>query len=115
MPNKEPLRWGITKENVDRKEFTLSMARLIPTFFIKESGVLVHDKYKYLRASPDGISSCDCHGKCLLEIKSPWTARDIMPDDTLAKLKYLENVNGYYSLKAKCSQGYYEQVQEEWL
>ena len=111
LPNKEPLRWGITKENVARKEFALSMAQTHSNFIIQESGLLVHDKYKYVRASPDGISSCDCHGKCLLEIKCPWTARDMIPDEALAKLRYLENVNGNYSLKAKCSQGYYEQVQ----
>ena len=38
---------------------------------IIKSGLKLSTQYHYLRASTDAIDICQCHGKCLIEIKCP--------------------------------------------
>ena len=48
-------------------------------FFLEHSdvnfdncGLVVNPKYPFMGASPDGIITCSCHGKSLIEVKCPY-------------------------------------------
>jgi len=67
----------------------------------------------YLRASPDAIVSCKCHrSNWLLEVKCPWTVRNVDPADAADSgvFEYVRKVNGTYKLVPCAATGYYEQV-----
>ena len=38
---------------------------------VRACSLFVHPEYIFLRASPDGIMSCDCYSRDVLEIKCP--------------------------------------------
>ena len=40
---------------------------------VSQTGLNVNAEFPHLGASPDGVVSCSCHGKALLEIKYPHT------------------------------------------
>ena len=39
-------------------------------FACRKSGLQLHEKYQFLAATPDGVTSCDCCGLGILEIKT---------------------------------------------
>ena len=39
------------------------------------TGLWINPLYPHLGVSPDGVTSCSCHGQGLLEIKCPYSAR----------------------------------------
>ena len=46
-------------------------------FTVVPTGLHVNPSFPHLGASPDGIVSCCCCGKGLLEIKCPYSKREI--------------------------------------
>ena len=61
-------------------------------------------------ASPDGVTSCDCHGKGVLEIKCPYKFRNGLKDYMKSKTCPVSCEN-----KLKQSHEYYFQVQMQML
>ena len=45
-------------------------------FRCQEYGIFISQTYPYLGASSDGVISCKCFGKEILEISCPWTSRE---------------------------------------
>ena len=43
---------------------------------IEKCGLRMHEKYHFLGASPDGLVTCFCHERSLLEIKCPAKHKD---------------------------------------
>ena len=43
------------------------------------AGLVINPLYPFLGASPDGFTECDCCGKGLLEIKCPFSGKDLHP------------------------------------
>jgi hypothetical protein len=48
---------------------------------VAQCGLFVDPTAPCLGASPDGIVSCSCHGKRVLEIKCTYKHKDVSPDD----------------------------------
>ena len=46
-------------------------------FSVVKTGLFVSCENPIFGSSPDGIISCECHESGLLEIKCPWTHRQI--------------------------------------
>ncbi|XP_022099938.1 uncharacterized protein LOC110984252 [Acanthaster planci] len=65
----------------------------------------------FMGASPDGVASCSCHGKKLVEIKCSYKHRGIPVKDipTQDPSYHLETVHGQLQLKK--SSGWYSQIQ----
>lgn len=89
--------------------------------FIKKQGLHVHNcglcvnpEYPYLGASPVGIV-CD-EGNCgIIEIKCPYTARDMSIEESLSCPGFcLEEKDSKISFKKK-NHAYYYQIQGELL
>lgn len=73
---------------------------------VKESGLYLYKPMQYIRASPDGVLTCDCcEGEHLIEIKCP--------SSPISKLSYL--VPQSKSLKLKTAHPYFGQIQGQML
>jgi hypothetical protein len=113
VSNIKPLRYGHEQESVARAKYLESFQGDHVNADVKESGLLVCGEKPYLRASPDGIVSCSCHGTRLLEIKCPYSARDLDIATAVSqkKIDYLDQADDGSFMLSKQKRGYYTQVQ----
>ena len=112
-PKALSLKWGIYKEKNARSEYenVLKNEGHVDVS-IELCGLVVDKTNVFLRASPDGIINCKCHGRRLLEIKCPYSCRSIDPNEGIAKkvIDYInKGPNGELTLD-KNKRGYYAQV-----
>ncbi len=63
-PNNKALAWGR-----DHEDMAIKLFEKITNLKVDEVGLMVHEKFKFLGATPDGITS----DGCILEIKCPLT------------------------------------------
>ena len=107
------LKWGLTNEPKARSTYVEKLKGWHIDLRVVESGLVVHEKFPFIRVSPDGIIKCKCHKDRLLEVKCPYASRDMKVVDAVQekKINYLETENGRLVLKKNSSEGYYEQVQ----
>ncbi|KAI8495234.1 hypothetical protein Bbelb_272200 [Branchiostoma belcheri] len=77
----ESLRYGTEKEKVARTQYFNEMVKQHQDFNIDETGLVVHPEKPFLRASPDGIAKRSCHSSRTIEIKCPFTARDMTVEE----------------------------------
>ena len=76
------------------------------SFTVETTGLHICPNYPYLGASPDGLISCTCCGRGILEIKCPYSMRNSIP----TSVPYLRtSESGKYSLAV--THNYYYQVQ----
>ena len=83
-PDLPALKWGRENEAVAREEYVARMKEMHRNFRTSLSGLMINPAYPYLAASPDGVSSCDCCGTRLLEIKCPYVFRNESPTTDIA-------------------------------
>ena len=74
----------VNHEDVARQDYMKEM-QSHTNFECTNAGLMVNPLFPHLGASPDGFVHCDCCGKGLLEIKCPFTAKDIHPNDLRGK------------------------------
>uniref|UniRef100_A0A1X7TMM0 YqaJ viral recombinase domain-containing protein n=1 Tax=Amphimedon queenslandica TaxID=400682 RepID=A0A1X7TMM0_AMPQE len=55
------------------------------------SGLIIDSNLSFLGATSDGFSHCDCCGDSIIEIKCPYSVRDLSPtsDEDLEKHHFL--------------------------
>ncbi len=85
MQYKQPFKSKYTEhgkimEPKAKEKFVLEQQPLHSNFEIEEVGLMVNAEIPCLGASPDGIVSCSCHGRGVLEIKCPYTYRERLDD-----------------------------------
>ena len=86
-------------------------------FFLEHSdvnfdncGLVVNPKYPFMGASPDGIITCSCHGKSLIEVKCPYNcSKQLFADLEGNKGFCLKQINEKFQLDKAHS--YYYQMQ----
>ena len=103
--------WGITNEEKAKLEYKLQARNCHRDLDIDNTGLHINPKFPHLGASPDGLLSCSCCGKGVLEIKCPFSVRNstpcnatyLEPAESGDKLKrshnYLYQVQGQLALK----------------
>ena len=104
--------YGCKHENTARKEYVYEMRRNHVKFSITESGLVLDPLYPFLGASPDGLVSCDCCGKGVLEIKCsyPCKQKDLVKAvEEDSRFFLYESEEG--AIKLKESHQYYYQIQ----
>ena len=110
-PDIPALKWGREHESVARNDYVAKVHRNFETAL---SGLVIDPTLPYL---PDGISSCDCCGTRLLEIKCPYKYKDVSPVCNVAlsdsKFFLQKDVKGTVALSKK--HNYYTQVQGQLL
>ena len=82
-----------------------------PTLTVRLSGFIIHPQEGWFGLSPDGIiiDSSDNTCKGLLEVKCPYTKRDMSPEEADPNFYCYISDNGTFTLKR--SHWYYHQVQ----
>ena len=71
QPRAASLRWGTENEEVARLEYQLQVKNQHRDLDIDTTGLCVNPKFPHLGASPDGLISCSCCGRGVLEINVP--------------------------------------------
>lgn len=91
------------------------MSQIHKNFQLKSAGLMINNDYPFCGASPDGVTSCDCCGIGVLEIKCPWLLRFDNMQVYLRKrtcpLKVVDDAEGEWHYELKTGHEYYYQVQ----
>ncbi|XP_065919203.1 uncharacterized protein [Dysidea avara] len=96
------IRWGVQNESVARVQYASIMSAEHNNFTCNLTGLWINSLYPHLGVSPDGVTSCSCHGQGLLEIKCPYSARnaEFLTSETccfLTDAGYLNKKHRYYT------------------
>jgi len=105
--------WGCKHEKQARDRYEKVVKSNHTNLHVKECGLFINPKWPFVGASPDGIITCDCCPKGVLEIKCPFCHRDesIAAAITSDKNFCLTEVDGKISLDHY--HAYYYQVQTQ--
>ncbi|XP_065068875.1 uncharacterized protein LOC135694115 [Rhopilema esculentum] len=104
------LSWGKNNEVVARKRYIKKNKGKHKSFSCTTFGLYISAAYPFLGATPDNILSCQCCGLGVLEIKCPWSSRDLDISEYINKPdSYLIKDDGSILLKPKHQ--YWYQVQ----
>ncbi|XP_069102920.1 uncharacterized protein [Argopecten irradians] len=112
-PSVSSLQWGLTKESVAKADFLKKYTCHHHNLDIKECGLQIHEKHPFIRASPDGIITCNCHQPSLIEIKCPYKSRNLTVADAVGQklINYLSYDKEINTFTLNTSDIYYAQVQ----
>ncbi|XP_065929416.1 uncharacterized protein [Magallana gigas] len=77
---------------------------------VKIPGLLVNPKYPHIAASPDGVVTCDCCRKTLLEIKCPYKYRYCTVDQ-ICRENYHIFLDSNNEMRLKHTSPWYYQIQ----
>ena len=72
-PKVPALSWGIDNENTAREAYKEITSLDHEDFVVTCTGLHVCVSSAHLGASPDGLTSCSCCGKGIVEIKCPYS------------------------------------------
>lgn len=76
---------------------------------LAKRGLVLSAKSSYMGASPDGLRTCDCCGKVLMEIKCPYSARSKGPSEFSKALPYFKTQDDLVSINH--NHPYFSQIQ----
>lgn len=105
--NTEAIRYGNDNEPIVRGAYIQKMRDVHVNFEVKSSGPIVNNDYPFCGVSPDGMTSCDCCGNGVLEIKCPFVMQFGNSDAYMRRkdcpLKEItdESGNRYYDMVQK--------------
>ena len=102
--------WGIANEPIARNIYYKKFKSKHRDFHVREGGLFIKPINPILGASPDGLVNCSCHDPGILEIKCPWSARDLSIKEFVETKKSFLVKDGE-SVMLSRSHGYYYQVQ----
>ncbi|XP_069122147.1 uncharacterized protein [Argopecten irradians] len=103
------LSWGVKNEDRALHAFLKDYMKTHHAVQVSRTGLFVHPTYPYIRASPDAIISCECHGRSLVEVKCPYVHRNSYIPNVISEGK-LEYISEDGTLKIGHSRGYFEQI-----
>uniref|UniRef100_A0A1A8G6W1 Zinc finger PHD-type domain-containing protein n=1 Tax=Nothobranchius korthausae TaxID=1143690 RepID=A0A1A8G6W1_9TELE len=98
--------WGENMEQTARQHYSDFMSKNHQGLMVSTCGLVVQPSEPYLGSSPDGIVTCTCCGKGVVEIKCPYKYRESLQGSTEDPKFCLDN-----SLVLKPTHTYYYQIQ----
>ncbi|KAK7089418.1 uncharacterized protein [Littorina saxatilis] len=102
------MKHGLSLEPAAKQSYIQQTSKKHKKWSACDSGIVIDANYPFLASSPDLVTSCDCCGEGLCEIKCPESIKHEKP--TVGNIPYLEEVvDGQIRLK-KAHQ-YYGQIQ----
>ena len=104
------VRWGRSHERAALRTYENSNKKKHEQLKVQTSGLRINSKFPHLGSSPDGLVSCKCCGKGLVEVKCPFTSRFKVPSEACEDSKF-PCVMKDGKLKLKRNHNYYYQVQ----
>ena len=110
------LEWGRSHEDIARQTYiTTKKEQFGQLYQVKKTGIHISVENPWLAASPDGLiedpSENDERRYGILEIKCPYSARKMTPEDACHEINhfYCTSINGHTLLKQ--THNYYYQIQ----
>ena len=103
--------YGCKHEDAAQKEYLYEMKRKHAQFAITESGLVLEPPYPFLAVTQDGLVSCDCCGKDILEIKHPYSCRQKNLVEAAEDSSFFLYQSEEGTIKLKEIHQYYYQVQ----
>lgn len=110
IPRTKPLKtdainWGNEHETTALKAYRSLMesTNKHSEISVDREGFRISDEVPYIGVSTDSIMTCDCHGKRIVEVKCPFSAKDkdmksfLDSADCYIKQNELKNTHKYYS------------------
>lgn len=89
------INWGQKHEKTALKAYTQLLNNIQPPhagLTVQRTGLRISEDKAFLGASADAIAQCDCHGKCVIELKCPYSFRSKRVEDFLDDKKcYIES------------------------
>ena len=82
---------------------------------MQECGLIIHDKCRWFRASPDGLVSCKCCGDGLVEIKSTSKFKHLTPMEVATQRNYHCKLDENNQVCLKASSTWMRQIQSQLL
>ena len=84
--NVPSLQWGRVHEDGARQQYVSMLQGQHCNLQISPSGLIVDPGIPFMGASPDGFCSCDCCGERIIEMKCPYSIKEVSPvaDSALA-------------------------------
>ena len=79
--------WGLKHEKVARELYLKAQKQPHNDLTIADSGLVINPQWPFVAATPDGIVDCKCCGKCVLEIKCPYSHHDESVESATSKDK----------------------------
>ncbi|XP_046894769.1 uncharacterized protein LOC124479876 [Hypomesus transpacificus] len=73
----ETTRWGLEKEDTAREAYLMAMQDLYVDLNVAASGLIINPDLPWIGVSPDGVVTCACHERGMVEIKCPFSAKDL--------------------------------------
>ena len=73
----DAVAWGLEKEKIAVAAYLKKMQGSHREFHFCKVGLMLNNQWPFLGASPDGLISCKCCGQGVLEVKCPYSCRDI--------------------------------------
>ena len=110
-PERQPIQfaWGHEKEESAVDLYCKKLKKVHKEMHVVESGLIIDPEFSHLGSSPDRIRVCQCCGKRVVEVKSLYSKRSLMPH--IAAVEYIYKENGTYRLKKETKWNY--QIQGE--
>ena len=93
--------WGCTHEKAARDRYEKRMKETHTTFSITDSGFVINPEWPFIGATPDGMVSCDCCGKGVMEIKCPYCHKGQSIEVSTQDMKFCiqKNADGVLALE----------------
>ncbi len=105
--------YGHKHEPIAMKLYEKSMKTKHKCFHVKNCGLIINSDTPIVRASPDGVTSCKCCGKGLLEIKCPYSKQDMTAEEIAREGKYHLQIGNDGKIHLKQTSPWYTQVQTQ--
>lgn len=102
------LEWGLKKEKVACDLYTRANRSVHKRVVVEKRGLYIMSDYPFIGCSVDGIFTCRCHGKKIIEIKCPYSLRHMHPREVAIQKGCV--IIGNKSLVTEKSE-YYHQMQ----
>lgn len=111
--NSKATSWGCSHEKHARDFYSEQMMKSHCAFTINESGLCLNPKWPHLGASPDGVVTCRCCSKGVVEIKCPFCHRNNAIVESSHDKQFCLNKNSSNAMYLDHSHAYYYQVQTQ--
>ena len=107
-------RWGCNNEKMALEKYALKMRKDHIDLTTENVGLILHPAWPFLGASPDAVVSCNCCGDGCVEIKCPFSAKDMnireaastiqnfcLKSDVLGNLELAKDHAYFYQVQAQ--------------
>ena len=74
-------RWGCSHEKDATDSYKKYAIQHHHDFEVQQAGLFLDKEIPFIGASPDGIISCKCCWKGVLEVKCPFCVKEGLPDE----------------------------------